>query len=153
MTIAFCLLLLAAIGLLAAVRQREELRQEWRTRRGYFLTVEGLFLLFFVFDLLIRLGNPDLWHPWKGGEKPMDFAYFNAVIKSQYFPPDDPWVSGGYITYYYYGFVGVVAAVFVMLIGNLGEVKLLTDQLAEVGKTDLKTTMPVLKTLVDAGSG
>ncbi|HLA99457.1 MAG TPA: DUF2298 domain-containing protein [Anaerolineales bacterium] len=111
MTIAFCLLLLAAIGLLAAVRQREELRQEWRTRRGYFLTVEGLFLLFFVFDLLIRLGNPDLWHPWKGGEKPMDFAYFNAVLKSTTFPPYDPWYAGGYLNYYYYGFVFVGALV------------------------------------------
>jgi YYY domain-containing protein len=101
---------LAIISVFLAYLQRNDLRKEWRDRRNYFLIIEGLFLAFFVFDLLIRLGNPDLWHPWKGGEKPMDFSYLNAVLKSTSFPPYDPWFSGGYINYYYYGFafVGVL---------------------------------------------
>jgi YYY domain-containing protein len=98
------LFLLVAGGCLAYV-QRGELVQEIRRRGKYFLSIEGLFLALFVIDLLIRLGNPDLWHPWKGGEKPMDFAYFNAVLKSTSFPPYDPWYAGGYLNYYYYGFV------------------------------------------------
>jgi YYY domain-containing protein len=85
--------------------QRDALIAEFKTRYKYFLIIEGLFLAFFLIDLLIRLGNPDLWHPFKGGERPMDFSYFNAVIKSTTFPPYDPWFAGGYINYYYYGFV------------------------------------------------
>jgi YYY domain-containing protein len=105
LTISAALAFLALAGAGFAFHQRAGLSREWRERRNYFLMIEGLFLAFFLFSLLIRLGNPDLWHPWKGGERPMDFSYFNAVLKSTTFPPYDPWFAGGYINYYYYGFV------------------------------------------------
>jgi YYY domain-containing protein len=106
-TIAVVLGLLIVVNLVLAFWQREELAEEWRTKKKYFLAVEAVFLLFFLIDLGIRLGNPDLWHPWKGGEKPMDLSYFTAVLKSTTFPAFDPWYAGGYINYYYYGFVVV----------------------------------------------
>lgn len=96
---------LLLVNLALAYAQRKTLAEELRTRSGYFLRVELLFLAFFVLFLLVRLGNSDLWHPYKGGEKPMDFSYFNAVLKSTTFPPYDPWFAGGYINYYYYGYV------------------------------------------------
>lgn len=104
-TISAALLSMTLLGAFLAFHQREELMQEFRQRGNYFLIIEGLTLAFFLAFLLVRLGNPDLWHPWKGGEKPMDFAYFNAVLKSTSFPPYDPWYAGGYLNYYYYGFV------------------------------------------------
>lgn len=107
LTIGLVWALLLVVGGVVAYRGREELRREWQEKRRYFLIVEGLFLAFFLFDLLVRLGNPDLWHTFFGGEKPMDFSYFNAVLKSTTFPPFDPWYAGGYINYYYYGFVFV----------------------------------------------
>jgi len=110
---AYCIILI--VGILFAYHQRDEIKKEWQTNWRYFLAVEGLFLVFLVFGLLVRYGNPDLWHPWKGGEKPMDFSYFNAVLKSTSFPPYDPWFAGGYINYYYYGFV--IVGVLVKLLG------------------------------------
>jgi YYY domain-containing protein len=107
LTITLVILLIALGGAYLAYRQRAELRQEWRSKRNYFLIVEGLALAFFLFFLFVRLGNPDLWHPYKGGEKPMDFSYFNAVLKSSTFPPYDPWYAGGYMNYYYWGYVFV----------------------------------------------
>ncbi|MEW5868775.1 MAG: DUF2298 domain-containing protein [Chloroflexota bacterium] len=107
LTITIALVLMILLSAYLAYRQRHALRQEWRTRRDYFILIEALALLFFLSFLLVRLGNPDLWHPWKGGEKPMDFSYFNAVLKSTSFPPYDPWYAGGYLNYYYYGFVFV----------------------------------------------
>jgi YYY domain-containing protein len=103
--IALMLVLLALLGGVMAYRQRQELLEEIRTKWRYFLMVEGVFLLFFLLDLGIRIGNPDLWHPYKGGERPMDFSYFNAILKSSRFPPYDPWFAGGYINYYYFGYV------------------------------------------------
>jgi len=105
LTIGLTLALLAAAGVILGYGQRAELKQEWREKRRYFLLVEALFLLFFLLDLLIRLGNPDLWDPAHGGERPMEFAYFNAILRSTTFPPYDPWYAGGYINYYYYGYV------------------------------------------------
>ena len=103
--IGFVCALIALAGVLAAVLGRramlEELRQYWK----HYLVIELLALGAFLFFLWVRYNNPDLWHPYKGGEKPMDFSYFNAVIKSTTFPAYDPWYAGGYINYYYYGLI------------------------------------------------
>ncbi len=105
LTLIMVLLLLACVSFALALRDREELSIFFRTQWRDILWVEAFALSFFLLDLAIRFGNPDLWHPAKGGEKPMDFSYLNAVIKSSTFPPYDPWFAGGYINYYYYGFV------------------------------------------------
>jgi len=84
-TLAFAALTLLASA--AAWAQRRALLEEWRQRRAQILTVEALFLALFVVGLVVRLVNPDLWHPSKGGEKPMDLSYLTAVLKSTTFPP------------------------------------------------------------------
>ncbi|HJO34098.1 MAG: DUF2298 domain-containing protein [Anaerolineales bacterium] len=111
-------LLAGGLGLLAAgvaARRTAEMRRWIVAHRRYIISVELLWLALFLFDLFIRWHNPDLWHPTYGGEKPMDFSYFNAVLRSVSFPPFDPWLAGGYINYYYFGYV--LAAVPTKLLG------------------------------------
>ncbi|MCL4274001.1 MAG: glycosyltransferase family 39 protein [Anaerolineales bacterium] len=102
-SVAFALVAVTGVGLW--MKRKDEFKGEWDANRRFFVIVEIVFLAFFLIDLLIRFGNSDMWHPSKGGERPMDFSYFNAVLKSTSFPPYDPWFAGGYINYYYYGFV------------------------------------------------
>jgi len=183
---------LSAVSALAAWAQRRDLVGLLRKRWRLLVVSEGLFLIAFVGMILIRHGNPDLWHGAMGGEKPMDLAYLNAIIKSTTFPPYDPWFSGGHINYYYYGWLpiavvikltgilptvgynlalatlfalvfagsasvaaylmprcrddadgawlpsclrwGLVAGVLVAVAGNLGEIELLWQGLAEIGR-------------------
>ena len=78
-----------------------------REKRKLIFFIEFLFITLFLICLSIRLSNPDLWHNVFGGEKMMDSAYFNGVLRSEIFPPINPWYSGSYINYYYFGFVFV----------------------------------------------
>ncbi len=73
---------------------------------------EVLFLLALVFLALLRAhdynffaSNPNPWFT----ERPMDFAFFNAIRRSESFPPHDPWMSGYSINYYYFGYMLMAA--------------------------------------------
>ncbi len=100
---------LVSLGL--AWRDRSGLRAWLAANRRVVLAEEAVCLALFGLFLAIRIGNPDLWHPYYGGEKPMDFAYLNAVLRTVAFPPYDPWFAGGQLNYYYYGFVFVGALI------------------------------------------
>ena len=88
---------------------RDRFRRSITHNVGTILLTESLMVSAFVVMSYIRARNPDLWHPVFGGEKPMDFAHLNAVIRSPIFPPYDPWYAGSRLNYYYFGHVPTAA--------------------------------------------
>lgn len=104
-TILIVALLFAIVSFFVTRRRWEELKTYARTNWKLLVLEEIGFWLFFGILLLVRFRNPDLWHPGMGGEKPMDLAYLTAITRTPYFPSYDPWFTGGYINYYYFGFV------------------------------------------------
>jgi YYY domain-containing protein len=115
------LFLLALPAAWALWRRREEvwrfLEQRWR----YILLVEVLFTLVFAVGGYLRSYVPEI----DGTEKPMDFAFINAISRADNFPPADPWLSGHSISYYYFGHLmvstlGKLSAVPTSFAFNLG---------------------------------
>ncbi len=49
----------------------------------------------FLFFLGFRAANPEIF----SGEKPMDFAFLNALLRSSALPPPEPWLAGTSLSY------------------------------------------------------
>jgi YYY domain-containing protein len=75
----------------------------FRTNRLYVLAVESIFTIAYVSWAIYKAYNPNL--ETAGGEKWMEIAFINANLISPSFPPQDPWLSGFGISYYYFGYV------------------------------------------------
>ncbi len=101
--IGFVLLVLVCGGVVMARRNAKELVAVWHAHRRIMWQAELIFTLAFLAVLALRALNPDSWHPWQGGEKPMELAYLTAVTGSTTLPPYDPWFAGGALNYYYGG--------------------------------------------------
>jgi YYY domain-containing protein len=68
---------------------------------GFLLLEEILFLIIFLIAGAYKMRTHDI----VGTEKPMDFAFINGILASPSMPPQDPWLSGGSISYYYFGYL------------------------------------------------
>lgn len=96
----FGVALLAAVGTVLWLRRRPWSAQTVNTPRlRLWLIGEALFTVGFLGWALMRSYAPDVWQT----EKPMDMAFINAINRSPWFPPHDPWLSGATINYYYFG--------------------------------------------------
>ena len=90
------------------------LKSYWRQHRWQILTAEILFLAAFLIWLGLRAYAPGkIMSAY--GEKYMEIAFLNGVLRSPHFPPIDPWMAGKTISYYYFGYV--MMALFTRLSG------------------------------------
>jgi uncharacterized membrane protein len=88
-------------GVVAGRGRWHEIAAWLRSHIRTVLAAELLFLLAFVGWAVVRSFNPDI----VATEKPMELAFLNAILRSPAFPPQDPWLSGNAISYYYLGYV------------------------------------------------
>ena len=90
---------LAAVSYGLMRRRLPEMAAFMRAEKLPLLIAQTVFLGLFVLWVVIVYHTPAINHT----EKPMDFAFLNAILKSTYFPPEDPWLAGHSISYYYFG--------------------------------------------------
>jgi len=93
------LTLILALSLLIKFKLKISDREDRKNFLLKFIAFE-----FFFFSLLFLMAQIRAFAPRiEGLEKFMDFGFQNAILKSQFFPPRDPWLSGFSINYYYFG--------------------------------------------------
>jgi YYY domain-containing protein len=90
----------------------------WR----YILLVELVFLLAFAAWAWVRAHDPAAEHT----EQPMDLMFMNSIRASLTYPPQDAWLAGHPISYYYFGYwlfnmVGMMAGQTVGATYNLAQ--------------------------------
>ncbi len=110
------LCLFAAVSGWIAVRRRAEMLEFVRRERRAILVAEGVFLFLYAIWVAYRFLDPSI----DSTEKPMDFAFLNASILASYFPPEDPWLRGHDLPYYYFGY---------LMMGNLTELTFIPSRI------------------------
>ncbi len=99
-TIILAVLVLAAASAYLLKDSWISFKEYWTRNLGFILVVECFFLVAFLVAGAYKMRTPDI----VGTEKPMDFAMINGILASPSMPPQDPWLSGGSISYYYFGY-------------------------------------------------
>ena len=99
LTLALILAAMATAFGAYAYRRRRRLAAFFRAHWKTVLAVELVFLVMFAGWTLYRAHDPGISHT----EQPMDFSFLNASVRAFYGPPEDPWLSGEPVSYYYFG--------------------------------------------------
>jgi YYY domain-containing protein len=99
--ILFAMLLVGLASAYCWQREREGMVSFLRENRRLIIATEIVFALAFFGWALVRAYNPEI----AATEKPMEIAFLNAILRSERFPPHDPWLSGFAISYYYFGYL------------------------------------------------
>jgi len=99
--LSWLLVLILSLFIYARFGSLRDILDWWRANRLVFLVAELLFLCLFVIWAIYRAHYNQIFHT----EQPMELAFMSAIQRSQTFPPNDPWLAGFAISYYYKGYV------------------------------------------------
>ncbi|GAB4275630.1 MAG: DUF2298 domain-containing protein [Candidatus Promineifilaceae bacterium] len=99
--ILLALVIVATLSLWLGKQQGSDIGEWLLANKGLVLRTDLLFTAVFLIWVWVRAQNPAI----SATEKPMEFAFLNAVGRTPTFPPLDPWLSGYAISYYYFGYV------------------------------------------------
>ncbi len=98
------LIILFLFGLWSVYKHGFSPLRRWISQNLAMVAVaEIVFLLAFIAMAWLRAYNPDIL----GTEKPMELMFINSILNSPTFPPQDAWLAGFSISYYYFGYVMV----------------------------------------------
>jgi len=110
-SIALSWLMVLVAGLVIYSRKPLGWRAWWTENRRVVIVGEALFIALLLGWSVVRAYQNGIY----ATEKPMDLAFMSAVQRSQTFPPNDPWLAGYAISYYYFGYM--IAAMLSMMSG------------------------------------
>ena len=99
-TIAVIVVVLTALLGWWAWRRRDELLEFVSRERASLIAGEALFLTVFAAWVLFRSVDPSIDHT----EQPMDLMFLNASMRTETGTPEDLWLSGQPVSYYYFGY-------------------------------------------------
>tara|TARA_Y100000590_G_scaffold468315_1_gene650639 strand:+ start:4976 stop:7306 length:2331 start_codon:yes stop_codon:yes gene_type:complete len=88
------------LSIFVSYKNRRELKLFFNENLKVVIVTELVFMFFLLFWIIYKTYDPNINHT----EQPMDFGFFNASIRSVYGHPQDPWLSGNSIDYYYFGY-------------------------------------------------
>ena len=99
LTLYIILFILGALTVYIYSKNQKEINNFLSLNKKYLLSIEAGFLLFFLVFVLLRTYTPNI----EGTEKPLEFVVLNSLLNGKYFPPEDCWLAGEVLNYYYFG--------------------------------------------------
>tara|TARA_Y100000590_G_scaffold247425_1_gene278000 strand:- start:19521 stop:21881 length:2361 start_codon:yes stop_codon:yes gene_type:complete len=97
---ALSLIIIAIPSIYIFCRHRKQIVQHLQSHIWLIVVTQLIFLALFSLWTLYRFYDPSISHT----EQPMDMALLSASVRTEFAPPEDPWLRGESISYYYFGY-------------------------------------------------
>jgi YYY domain-containing protein len=96
---------LIVLNVVVLMSSRKKIITFFQRRWRYILIVEVAFLFMLLFFANIRTYSPEaMFDPGRSGaEKFGNMTHLSSIYTTRHFPPEDSWLSGNPINYYYFG--------------------------------------------------